>query len=224
MIAEEEYNYSQAPRTSIPKGKTVSFIVNTIKEVPSYFISALNNPKLIKPLNENKLTQILVEQINAILFDSGFSILAANQYSDLFYGTKGIPDFYFHTIEKGQTNEPLFIVESKILPAPPPKEREMEYVTGDKKNGGIERFKIEKHGKGLNNCGLIGFVKKDSSEYWKSQINDWIDNLSKNDTFWNVDEKLKIDKIYLDYSFLQSIAHRETTDDISIYHFWIDIK
>ncbi len=224
MIAEEEYNCSQAPKTSIPKGKTVSFIVNTIKEVPSYFISALNNPKLIKPLNENKLTQIIVEQINAILFDSGFSILAANQYSDLFYGTKGIPDFYFHTIEKGKTNEPLFIVESKILPAPPPKEREMEYVTGDKKNGGIERFKIEKHGKGINNCGLIGFVKKDSFEYWKNQINDWIDKLSENDTFWNTDEKLKIDKISSNYSFLNSIAHREKADNISICHFWIDIK
>jgi len=224
MIAEEKYNYNQAPKTSIPKGKTISFIVNTIKEVPSYFISALNNPKLVKPLNENKLTQILIEQVNAILLNSGFSILAANQYSDLFYGAKGIPDFYFHTIEKGKTNEPLFIVESKILPAPPPKEREMEYVIGDKKNGGIERFKIEKHGKGLNNCGIIGFVRQENFEFWKSQINNWIEKLSKDNIFWNFDEKLKVDEISSDYSFLNSIAHRENAENISIYHFWIDIK
>lgn len=220
----EEYNYNQEPQTSIPKGKTISFIVSTIKEVSAYFISALNNPKLIKPLNENKLTQVLVEQINAILLDKDFSILAENQYSDLFYGTKGIPDFYFHTIEKGKTNEPIFVVESKILPAPPPKEREKEYVVGDNKNGGIERFKIEKHGKGLNNCGLIGFVKQHSFEYWENQINDWIDNLSNDDTFWNVDEKLKINKISTDYSILHSIAHRRISSDISIYHFWIEIK
>ncbi|MEA3452301.1 MAG: hypothetical protein U9Q83_10420, partial [Bacteroidota bacterium] len=107
MIAEE-YNYHQIPKTNIPKGKTTSFIVDTIKEVPEYFISALKNPKLIQHLNENKLTQILVEQINAVLYDKNVSILAANQYSDLFYGTKGIPDFYFHTVEIGKTNEPLF--------------------------------------------------------------------------------------------------------------------
>lgn len=223
MIAEE-YNYSKAPKTTIPKGKTISFIVKTIKEVPSYFISALNHPKLIKPLNENKLTQILVEQINVVLSDKDFSILAENQYNDLFYGTKGIPDFYFHTIEKGKINEPLFVVEAKILPAPPPKERENEYVIGDKKNGGIERFKIEKHGKGLNNCGLVGFIKQDDFEFWKNKINDWIKNLSKENTFWNVDEILKEGKISTHYSFLQSIAHRETTEDIIISHFWIDIK
>jgi len=223
MIAEG-YNYHQEPKTSIPKGKTTSFIVDTIKEVPEYFISALNNPKLIQPLNENKLTQIFVEQVNAILFDKNVSILAANQYSDLFYGTRGIPDFYFHTVEIGKTNEPLFIVESKILPAPPPKEREKEYVIGDKQNGGIERFKTEKHGKGLNNCGLIGFIKQNSFEFWKNQINDWIDNLSKKDTFWNIDEALKADKISTHYSFLHSIAHRELSDDISISHFWIEIK
>ncbi len=218
----EEYNNNQEPKTSIPKGKTISFIVNTIKEVPEYFISALDNSKLIKPLNENKLTQILVEQINAVLFDKNVSISAENQYSDLFFGTKGIPDFYFHAIEKGKTNEPLFVVESKILPAPPPKNRKTEYVLGDNKNGGIERFKIEKHGKGLNECGIVGFIKQEGFEFWKNKVNDWIDNLAKDDIFWSSDEMLKVDKISTHYSFLQSIAHREI-DDIFIYHFWIKI-
>ncbi len=112
MIAEE-YNYYQKPEISIPKGKTISFIVKTIKEVPENFISALKNTDITKPLNENKLTQVLVEQINALLLEKEISILAQNQYHDLFYGVKGIPDVYFHEIEKGKTNKPLFIVESK---------------------------------------------------------------------------------------------------------------
>ena len=108
MIAREYY-YNQEPKISIPEGTTISFIVKTIKEVPAYFILALKNTDIIKPLNENKLTQVLVEQINAILLEKEFSILAQNQYSDLFFGTKGIPDFYFYESEKGKTNKPLFI-------------------------------------------------------------------------------------------------------------------
>ncbi len=157
MIAEEYY-YHQEPKISIPKGKTISFIVETIKEVPVYFLSALKNTVIIRPLNENKLTQVLVEQINVVLLKKEFSILAQNQYSDLFYGTKGIPDFYFTKIEQEKINKPLFIVESKILPAPPPKTREKEYVIGKNKNGGIERFKTGKHGKLLNIFGIVGIV------------------------------------------------------------------
>jgi len=220
MIAEEYY-YHQKPEISIPKGKTISFIVKTIKEVPVYFISALKNTDITKPLNENKLTQVLVEQINAILLEKEFSILAQNQYSDLFYGTKGIPDFYFYESEKGKTNKPLFIVESKILPSPPPKKREKEYVIGESKNGGIERFKTEKHGKGLNKCGIVGFVESESFEFWKDKVNSWINELSNSDDFWNEDERI-IMKENVDISaFSHSIAHRKEEKDLLLYHFWI---
>ena len=220
MIAEEYY-YHQKPEISIPKGKTISFIVKTIKEVPVYFISAIKNTDITKPLNENKLTQVLVEQINAILLEKEFSILAQNQYSDLFYGTKGIPDFYFYESEKGKTNKPLFIVESKILPSPPPKTREKEYVIGESKNGGIERFKTEKHGKGLNKCGIVGFVESESFEFWKDKVNSWINELSNSDDFWNEDERI-IMKENVDISaFSHSIAHRKEEKDLLLYHFWI---
>ncbi|MBN1971043.1 MAG: hypothetical protein JXR48_03975 [Candidatus Delongbacteria bacterium] len=222
MIAEE-YNNRQVPQISVPKGKTISFIINILKKTPPYFILAINTEGIIKPLNENKLTQILVEQINVCLYETGVPIFAQNQYSDLFFGTKGIPDFYFYELEKGKTNIPLFVVEAKILPAPLPKEREKEYVIGDNKNGGIERFKIGKHAKGLNQCGMIGFVQQNNFEFWKNEINDWIETLSINDTFWNIDEKLEKSENLNDYSYLQSIAHRKLTDDIKIHHFWIKI-
>ncbi|MEQ8172958.1 MAG: hypothetical protein ABRQ38_29005 [Candidatus Eremiobacterota bacterium] len=220
MIAEE-YNYHQEPKISIPKGKTISFIVKTIKEVPAYFISALKNPEITQPLNENKLTQILVEQINAVLYKKELSISAQNQYNDLFYSTKGIPDIYFSEIEKGKTNKPLFIVESKILPAPPPKIREKEYVIGENKNGGIERFKIERHGKGLNECGLVGFVENDSFDFWKNKVNGWINDISNDDDFWNEDETVIMKENTNISAFLHSIAHRKEANDLLLYHFWI---
>jgi len=222
MIAEEYYQHNN-PNISIPKGKTVSFIIQTIQEVPQYFVLALKNPEIKLPLNENKLTQILVEQINSLLLEKGVSILAQNQYSDLFYATKGIPDFYFKEIEKGKTDKPLYIVESKILPSPPPKDREKEYVIGEKQNGGIERFKIHKHGKGLNDCGIVGFVIENDFEYWKNKINNWIYELSKIDDFWSENEEVKLINKTNDFAFIHSIAHRKKDNDISLSHFWIKV-
>ncbi|MEA1985918.1 MAG: hypothetical protein U9N76_00335 [Candidatus Marinimicrobia bacterium] len=222
MIAEEYY-YHQEPEISIPKGKTISFVVKTIKEVPKNFISALENIDIIKPLNENKLTQVLVEQINAVLLEKEFSILALNQYCDLFYDTKGIPDIYFYESEKGKINKPLFIVESKRLPAPSPKTREKEYVIGKNKNGGIERFKIGKHGKGLNECGIVGFVEKENFHFWKGKVNSWINELSNKDNFWNEDERIIMKENTDIFAFSHSIAHRKKENDLLLYHFWIKI-
>ncbi|MEA3450629.1 MAG: hypothetical protein U9Q83_01855, partial [Bacteroidota bacterium] len=77
-----------------------------------------------------------------------------------------------------------------------------------------------------NNCGfgMIGFVKQENFEHWKDKINGWIGNLSKKDTFWDIDEMLKVDKFSTHYFFLHSVAHRKLSDDISIYHFWIETK
>lgn len=70
---------------------------------------------------------------------------------------------------------------------------------------------------------MIGFVASGSFEFWENEINDWLETLAKNDTFWNIDEKLEIKENNAVDSFLQSIGHRKATDDIAIYHFWIKI-
>lgn len=220
MIAEE-LDYCQAPSASIPKGTTISYILKTIKKAPVSFKLALTNPGLRKPLNEDKLTQILVEQINAILFEYEVPILAQTQYCDVFLGTKGIPDIYFHKVEKGKTNEPLFIVEAKILPTPPPKERKKEYVIGNQKNGAIERFKIEKHGKGLSECGIVGFIEKENYSFWKTTINEWIRDLAKLDRTWKKEEVVKELERHNEFLYLKSIAHTISSKNKILHHFWI---
>lgn len=220
----EEFNFKpQKPISSIPKGKTISFIISIIKKTPKYFQSAIITQDITKQLNENDYTQIIVEQINVILLESNRSILAQNQYGDLFYGTKGFPDIYFYQAEKGITNKPLFVVESKILPAPT-KNREKEYVIGDKENGGIERFKIEKHGKGLDECGIIGFIRDKDFNHWKKKINEWIKVLSTKNTFWKIDEKVDFQENNKNYAYLISLAHRRKSNDVRLHHFWIITK
>jgi hypothetical protein len=204
------------PEISSESGKTIEFILQTIKDACLPFKKTCTQTNLKKPLNENKLTQIFVEQIE-VKIKSHPCIGVKNQYSDLFYNTKGIPDFYFHIIEEGVTHEPLFIVESKRLPSP---SFEKEYVIGDNANGGIERFKIEKHGKGLNQCGLLGFIEINNSNYWLKTINFWIQELSNNNGNWRNDEVLTLIDNYNDYTYLVSSAHRPI-DIVSLHHFWV---
>lgn len=204
------------PEISSESGKAIGFILQSIKSACTPFKKASTQLNIQKPLNENKFTQIFVEQIE-VKIKNHPNIGVKNQYSDLFYGIKGIPDFYFHVIEEGVTHEPLFIVESKRLPSP---SYEKEYVIGEKENGGIERFKIEKHGKGLPQCGLLGFIEKETPEHWLNSINCWIQELSNSNPTWYDDEVLLLKENDLGCTYLLSSAHRPS-DNVLLHHFWI---
>lgn len=223
MIAEEYSNFNQVPILSEQKGKTLALINECVKRACIPFKKASNQPNLLHPLNENEYTQIFVEQIE-VFVKSHSNIGVKNQYSDTFFGTKGIPDFYFHKVEEGVHNEPLMVWEAKILSTSLGKKREKEYVIGNKNNGGIERYKTEKHGKGLNKCGLLGFVEEENFDYWNAIINNWITELSETDNSnWKNDERLSLKEPDLDFCVLESVAHR-TNDDVHLTHLWINIR
>lgn len=222
MLAEEYSNINSTPFLSNQEGKTISFIYECLKKSCIPFKKASSQPNLKLPLNENKYTQIFVEQIE-VFVKSHPNIGVKNQYSDTFYGTKGVPDFYFHKVEEGVHNEPLMVWEAKILSTSLGKKREKEYVIGDNKNGGIERFKTEKHGKGQNKCGLLGFVENEDFRHWNVTINIWIDDLTMTNTDWKKDEVLSEIEAAVDFCILTSIAHRES-DDINLTHLWVSIN
>ena len=220
MIAEE-YNINFIPDLSIPKGSTVSVLVECFRQTTPFFQSAKSQSNLIKPLNENKLTQILVEQIDFQIRKKLVAVGVKNQYSDLFLGTKGIPDFYFHALEEGRTSEPLFVCEAKRLPAPTGS-LNTEYVIGDKQNGGIERFKIGKHGQGFKESGMIGFVESNTFDHWNNEVNSWINTLANKSDKWNTDEILNMLEKEETYGYLNSVVHRNSDDDLKLHHFWIN--
>ena len=223
MIAEENNKtIQQTPESTVRKGTTVANIISYMKRAVLPFKNACCQTDLHRPLNENKLTLIYVEQVE--VFVKPISALGVkNQYSDTFLGTKGIPDFYFHIVEEGKHHKPLFVVEAKLLPAPSPISREQEYVKGNKNNGGIERFKTGKHGTGLHKCGMLGFVEQETFDFWKQRINTWISNLSITDDFWQTDEILTEVETETDFAVLQSIAHRKPQKNIYLHHLWINI-
>jgi len=225
MITDESNKIiQQTPELTDSKGTTIASIIGCMKQAVLPFKNACRQTNLHYPLNENKLTQIYVEQVEVFVKPIP-NLGVKNQYSDTFFGTKGIPDFYFHIVEEGIHHKPLLVVESKILPSPDNKKREREYVVGDKKNGGIERFKMEKHGKEFSECGMIGFVQKDTFLFWRQSVNDWISDLStRMSDSWQTDEILVEIESKKDFVILQSIAHRVSPKDIRLYHLWINIQ
>ena len=81
--------------------------------------------------------------------------------------------------ETALTSRAFFVLEAKRLPTPSGSGRDMrEYVIGNKEDGGIERFKREYHGGGLNPCGMIGYVEEKDFADWLEIINCWISSKS----------------------------------------------
>lgn len=126
---------------------------------------------------------------------------------------------------------PILVIECKRLPAPPPKEREKEYVTGGtEKTGGIQRFKLGLHGADLNSAVMIAYVQKYSLRYWYHKINEWILELAtgarEDICMWNEHELLEmIDECTSKGISRCKSAHSRTgstaSNTIQIYHFGI---
>lgn len=124
-------------------------------------------------------------------------------------------------------------IEAKRLPTPNSTRRdEREYVFVDhsqkqfKGNGGIERFKLNKHGEGLPVAIMFGYVQSHTFEYWEEKVNQWLRILSS------------ILPSYPNEALLRMGAHanrfqsthqridyknKQQMHDITIYHFWIAI-
>lgn len=204
-----------------------SYPKNTVKSkiIESIYNSSHNFQKAIKllnisNLNEDKLTQIFVEQNDLLLRKMKLPIGVNTQYNDIHNKTIGKPDFYYYFLEEGKTHFPIFVVESKRLPAPS-QNRELEYVKGvstsGKPNGAIERFKLGLHGKGHNSCGILAFIEKGSFESWIIKINNWIEQSFK---FDSQSELLKNEKKNNNYFYCTSKNYR-SEDKVNLHHIWI---
>jgi hypothetical protein len=127
--------------------------------------------------------------------------------------------------------EPILVIEGKRLPAPSPKTREKEYVTGgEKTSGGIQRFKLGLHGKDHQLALLIGYLQKKTPKHWLSTVNGWISDLAEMDTdSWSLDETLDEcpEVMTLDAGKSVSVHPRCgncVSPNIRLFHFWVQMS
>ncbi len=220
MIADDDFDSYKSASISVTKDTTISLIVDSMRESVIYFKKYLQaNYHLEKKLNEDELTQIYVEETQKVLRRLDLPFNVSCQYRDIYKKSSGVSDFYYYTNEQGHSNISIFSVESKRLPTPE-KRREREYVIGQTNNGGIERYKFERHGKELQVAGILGFIEIESPTFWLSKINGWIVEVAKNNEFWSNAETLKNLEFQRDYCISQSVALRKK-GHIDLFHFWI---
>lgn len=124
-------------------------------------------------------------------------------------------------------------IESKRLPTPKSARRdEREYVFVNhlqnqfEGNGGIERFKLNKHGEGLPVAIMFGYVQSNTFEYWEEKVNQWLQTYSSMVPSYPNE---KLERIGPNVNRFRSIHQRidyknmQPMQDITIYHFWIAI-
>ena len=92
--------------------------------------------------------------------------------------------------------KPFLVIEAKRLPAPQPKDREKEYVTGGEKlSGGIQRFKLGLHGAQVETAAMVGYIERGIPDQWLRVINGWIRELAAmprtEECPWNASEILQ---------------------------------
>jgi hypothetical protein len=102
-----------------------------------------------------------------------------------------------------------------------------EYVCGIR--GGIERFKRGHHSSHLKVCGMFGYVQSRTSEEWIKKINNWIKELSENNSDKTIDWSDESEFLYKSVSLpfvekLNSANYRTLQkDSIQLWHYLIDL-
>jgi hypothetical protein len=127
--------------------------------------------------------------------------------------------------------EPFLLIECKRLPADR-RSREREYVSGsrnDAATGGIQRFKLGIHGAKVTTVAIVGYVQKETLQFWHASINAWISELAS-DSLTNTCEWLSSETLgNLDVNEAKGISVCESdhpriqslSPTIRVHHFWI---
>lgn len=126
--------------------------------------------------------------------------------------------------------DPVLIMECKRLPAPS-RDREREYVTGgEKRNGGIQRFKLGLYAAKHDLAGLVGYVQQRTARHWYKEINKWISDLAthtqEDGCVWCEGESLEPLEEDLSKGIASCRSSHDRTGDtrshkIELHHLWI---
>ena len=98
------------------------------------------------------------------------------------------------------------------------------YVVG--RTGGIERFKRNSHGQGLNQCAILGYIEIENFNFWHDKINTWLkeESAKASDLNW-IDEEMLKDLTIVAENLTESLSLHGRIDNapIKLIHLWVDL-
>lgn len=213
-----------------PRNTQFHQIVKLIKvALPPFAVSA--QKEYIS--NENGLNRRLARFITNIADKHELPYFAQTEsMEDETRGDSPATDIGIHLkVEDISVDPPkIALFEGKRLSEGTGVSRLREYVIGHEKNGrhvpcgGIERFKRSLHGRNFKYAGMIGYIQDRSPDYWLTQINLWISELTSQEAIpkWSHEEQLSPLKSSEQVSSSASIVIRKA-DKLDLTHLWINL-
>jgi hypothetical protein len=185
-----------------------------------------DNPRLPTGKTEPNLNPDLPKYLNACVRKTELTIQFAHEEPQ---GNRRSIDLSISYDDIEYYNDIITVFECKQLPAKE-KNRKDEYVTGHEQiTGGIQRIKLELHGKRHMVVGMIGYVQKETCPEWQKVINECIDSLcgkpDENGLIWDTNEHLTEIEYDIKHRKYHGISkhHRITVPDVIIHHLWVEM-
>ncbi|MCI5212453.1 MAG: hypothetical protein D3910_27545 [Candidatus Electrothrix sp. ATG2] len=211
-----------------PKNTQFKKVVEVIKTIlPKFADSAMKEGIENEDGLNSKLTRFIS---NASDKENFF----ANRESmeDEIWGNSPVVDIgiYLKVDDSGIDPPLITVFEGKRLSTKLPKKRRREYVIGHEEQGkhvpcgGIERFKLNIHGRKLHRAGMIGYLQDETAEIWHGKINTWIRELCSqpSEPAWSEQEKLNLKKNNGRVTEYESVVKR-TDSELQMTHLWISL-
>lgn len=208
-------------------------VLKTLQFVKTQLPKWRDMPDRPRVAGEEELNGQLCKYLNAAARRDNFS-MACFHHEERQTGQRRV-DLAAHPVDRtvieGRsygTLDPFLILEGKRLPAPA-RDREREYVTGgEKKSGGIQRFKLGLHGALLGHAGMIGYIQRDSIDDWFTSINAWITELAEASSKWSPDDCLaELTKDTMNRLASCVSLHDRVeaeTGQVRLSHLWVDMQ
>jgi hypothetical protein len=197
--------------------KVINFLDVNIYNFPEYYkhsFKVRENEKAINSCLGTFLNNIHQNDIETFrfYFDKDTQVEDSNHEPDfgvMLAGEKGRSKAFFH-------------IECKRLPARD-KQNEKEYVEGEL--GGIQRFKKGNHGSDFEYSAIVGYIEKESNQYWFSLINSWIKALIFGQpNFWKeCDILIPVNEDKFDRYISNNFRYNKQ-NNIQLHHYWISIN
>lgn len=196
----------------------LSFVDKNISGFPVYYQSIKDSQK------ENRISDFLVHHFELCknetecYFPFRFSKNPTQTESDK------ETDIGVFVMLRAQKPIPIIEFEAKRLSD---SSNNKEYVCGLR--GGIERFKRGHHSSHIKVCGMFGYVQNRTSDEWIENINNWISELSHNNTDSSIDWTDSKELLFKmeSYSFVEKLrsSHQRTLqkENIVLWHYLIDL-
>lgn len=142
------------------------------------------------------------------------------------FGILKIEDDYFNDLDKA-----FFVLEAKWLPLPKlDKSREKEYIIGNPKGGGVERFKRGHHGADLVKSAMIAYIQTEDCSHWHTKVNGWIQNLIDtsiaSDIVWHSEDLLVFQNQFdttFKYQSKNRRIYQDKADEITLLHYFLNL-